>query len=90
MLCVLFFSYKSPGDPEYVEYTKFSDDIEAIFTIKELEKMPLRYVEQFQLDAAEKVKDPLIMTDEMKKCLDVCMHRVAEKVGENWMLKLYS
>ena len=32
--------YQSHKDPSCVDYMKFSDEIESIFTVKELEKMP--------------------------------------------------
>ena len=72
-------SYQTQGDPEYVEYVKFSDDIERIFTTKELEKMPLLEVEQFKPQADS--TQPIVMTPEMEQSLNVCMNRVAEKVN---------
>lgn len=40
MYVVYTFRYKSTKDPNYIEYSRFSDDVECIFTVKELEKMP--------------------------------------------------
>ena len=41
------FSYQSRMNPDFVEWTAFSDDIEDVFTRKELEKAPLLEPAQF-------------------------------------------
>ena len=34
------YRYRSRKDPNYVDYSTFSDEIESVFTMKDLEKMP--------------------------------------------------
>ena len=47
-LSILEDKYLSPGNPDFVDYLKFCDDVESIFTFKELEKAPLQEVEKTQ------------------------------------------
>ena len=69
--------YGSTNDPSFVNYVKFSDDVEEIFTVKELEKTPTAVVKQFvpaqQVDCISPEEDQL---------LQKCLHRLAERVSE--------
>lgn len=38
--------YRSAKDSSFVDYVSFSDDVESVFTIKELEKMPTLEVQE--------------------------------------------
>jgi len=42
-------SFASPTDSSFVDYLKFSDEIESIFTVKGLEKLPTAMVVQFKV-----------------------------------------
>ena len=76
-------SYQSPDD-EYVLYGKLVDDIEEIFTKKNLEKTPLQEVTQFQPPVKWRENK---LSDEMNLILDKCMTRLAEKVGYHLKVK---
>ena len=62
-----------------VNYTQFSDDVESVFTVKELEKMPTADVKQFvpveQIGSCQ-------LTDEEEQLLQKCLHRLAERVSD--------
>lgn len=47
-LSILEDHYQSAGFHDFVDYLRFSDDIESIFTIKHLEKAPTLEPEQFR------------------------------------------
>ena len=83
------FSFKSQNDPEYIEYLAFSDAIEAIFTTKELEKMPLLEPRQFK-PAPDDNFQPLT-GPALENMLDECISRIAEKVCQTELIiiKLY-
>ena len=70
-------SYRSPGKPDFVEYQQFSDDVESIFTTKNLEKAPLLDVEQFQ--PPEEWQQNQLEPD-MEDMVTKCMERLAEQV----------
>ena len=70
-------SYQSPGHPDFADWLRFSDEVESIFTTKELEKAPLLEVSQFRpqeewtTNALNEELDPLFIN---------CMNRIADKV----------
>ena len=60
-----------------MEYNRFCQDIEQIFTKDHLEKNPLEEVAQFKPDEEWAVT---VLTEEQEKQLEACMMRIAEKV----------
>ena len=73
----MFRSYQAIGFPDFVEYTKLVDDIESIFTTKDLEKAPLLEPEVFQPPEPETVK---MLDPENEAILQRSMRRLAEQV----------
>ncbi|XP_013383058.1 uncharacterized protein LOC106153608 [Lingula anatina] len=81
-VAILEDKYKSFQQPEYVEYLKFSDEMESVFTTKELEKAPMLDVEQFKPPVEWEQNQLLPEAEEMAKR---CMDRLAEKVRKHRM-----
>jgi hypothetical protein len=70
--------YQSREDVDYVDYLQFSDEVESIFTTKDLEKMPLLEVTQFK----PPVEWELISLDpDAEGKFKACMLRLTEKVS---------
>lgn len=69
--------YQSSKDPSQVDYMRFSDEIESIFTRKDLEKTPTADVVQFvpPVDV-----DMCVLSPEEEQTLQKTMHRLAERV----------
>ena len=64
--------------PELVDWVRFSDEIESIFTTKELEKAPLLNVEQFKPPVNWQMN---AMSQEDNNICINALARLAEKVG---------
>lgn len=81
-LAILENHYQSAVDIEHVDYLQFSDDIEAIFTTKNLEKAPLLDADQFQppVECSMNKLEPA-----MEEMASKCMDRLAKKVRLNRM-----
>jgi len=62
-----------------VDYMQFSDDVESIFTHKDLEKTPTAEVQQF-VPPMEVGMD--VLSPEEEQILQKTMHRLAERVCE--------
>ena len=63
-----------PGDPTKVNYVAFNETIEEIFTIKSLEKDPLKKTIEFN---APSILDPKhVLSPEEEEALDACMQRL--------------
>ncbi|XP_053393487.1 uncharacterized protein LOC123564874 [Mercenaria mercenaria] len=74
--------YQSTQDIDYVDYLKFCDEVESIFTTKELEKRPLEDVVQFKPpEEWERNKLPVDQQNRFKSC----MERLSEKVRKHQM-----
>jgi Ca2+-binding EF-hand superfamily protein len=69
--------YQSPKDPTQVEYTRFSDEIESVFTRKDLEKTPTAEVVQFVPPVGVNM---YVLSPEEEQTLQKTMHRLAERV----------
>ena len=69
--------YLSAKDPTYVDYMRFSDEVESIFTHKNLEKTPTAEVQQFVPPVEV---DLNILSPEEEQILQKTMHRLAERV----------
>jgi len=72
----LFFRFASHV-PDHVEWVRFSDEVESIFTIKELEKAPLLEVEQFKPPVDWQMNQ--LSDEDASLCLEA-LKRLAEKV----------
>ena len=69
--------YLSAKDPTYVDYMRFSDEVESIFTHKNLEKTPTAEVQQFVPPVEV---DLNVLSPEEEQILQKTMHRLAERV----------
>lgn len=71
--------YQSSSDSESIDYRKFCDEVESIFTTQNLEKNPLKNIEQFRPEEEWKLN---VLTEEEKLLLQEAMNNIAEKVRE--------
>lgn len=69
--------FLSAKDPSCVDYMQFSDEVESIFTQKDLEKNPTAEVQQFVPPVEV---DLNVLSPEEEQILQKTMHRLAEKV----------
>lgn len=69
--------YSAVGYPDYVNYTAFVEDIESIFTLNNLEKMPLVVPIQFR---PNQESDGNKLSNEEEQVLELVMHRLADRV----------
>lgn len=70
------------AQPDYVDYLKFCDEVESIFTTKELEKTPLEDVIQFKPPEEWQMNK---LPDDQWNRFELCMNRLAEKVRKHQM-----
>lgn len=82
-ICILEDRYQSRKDPDYVEYTQFCDEVESIFTFKELEKAPLQEVVPFK--PPEEWKQNAFKDAEEQQTFENAMYKIAEKVRKHQM-----
>ena len=71
--------YLSAKDATYVNYVQFSDEVESIFTHKNLEKTPKAEVQQFVPPVEV---DLNFLSPEEEQILQKTMHRVRRAEGE--------
>ena len=62
-----------------MNYMQFSDEVESVFTTKNLERTPTAEVRQF---VPRPEVDPSRLLPEEEQILQKTMHRLAEKVGK--------
>jgi len=63
--------YRDPTDPIKIRYFDFNQDIENIFTLKDLEKNPLQTLSSYK---APSILDPKsVLTTEEENELECCM-----------------
>lgn len=74
--------YQSGQDVDYIDYLRFCQEVESIFTKDNLEKTPLEEVEQFKPDEGWKVCE---LTEQEGELISKCLLRLAEKVYKNRM-----
>lgn len=74
--------YQSAADPEYIDYKRFCDEVESIFTTKHLEKMPLEEVQQFQPPVEWELNS---LSAENNEKFMRCMTKIKEKVRKHRM-----
>ena len=67
-------------DPEYIDYKRFCDEVESIFTTKHLEKMPLEEVEPFKPSVEWELN---ALSPEDNEKFMRCMAKIKEKVSGN-------
>ena len=79
MLFSYFIRFESPVDSNFVEYLVFSDLVESIFTLKNLEKNPLVTPQQFK-PAVQVEKN--VLTPGEKQILERVVQRLALKVWQ--------
>ena len=65
--------------PDHVDWVRFSDEIESIFTTKQLEKAPLLEVEQFKPCVDWQMNK---MNEQDEEIATGALKRLAEKVKE--------
>nr|XP_054773761.1 uncharacterized protein LOC129281858 [Lytechinus pictus] len=82
---ILIRTFQSPSDPKFVEWLLFSDHVESIFTLKNLEKDPLITPEQFK-PAVQVEKNVLTSVEE--NILANTVERLAQKVHKG-RIQLY-
>ena len=68
-----------PSDPSKVNYVQFNEDVERIFTEKDLEKDPLKKLSEFKAPSILDPKD--VLNTEEEQVLDACLQRVG------WFIK---
>ncbi|XP_011673543.2 uncharacterized protein LOC594672 [Strongylocentrotus purpuratus] len=76
---ILINAFESPRDASFVEYLAFSDHVESIFTLKNLEKDPLITPEQFK-PAVQVEKN--ILTGAEENILKNTVEKLAQKVNK--------
>jgi len=74
--------YQSVQDRDYVDYLKFCDEVESIFTTKELEKQPLQEVVQFKPPEEWEMNK---LSNDQEAQFVACMDRLSEKVRKHQM-----
>ncbi|KAJ3380738.1 hypothetical protein HDU92_005792 [Lobulomyces angularis] len=76
--------YESKVDNQMVEYLKFSDEVESVFTVKGLDKTPTREPEVFKNYVYESGSEPLkpLSPKNEDKTLTKCLERLNEKVRQ--------
>lgn len=75
---VLEQGFRSERDPERVNYVSFVDEVNRIFTLKELEKQPEAKVANFTVTSLLDPDDVLTPDEEAK--VDACLRRIGEIV----------
>ena len=81
------FRYQSAKDPSQVDYMRFSDEIESIFTRKNLEKTPTAEVVQFVPPVGVNM---YVLSPEEEQTLQKTMHRLAERVSSVCVFSTYT
>ncbi|XP_071105662.1 EF-hand calcium-binding domain-containing protein 6-like [Haliotis cracherodii] len=74
--------YESRRDPDYIDYLAFSDELESIFTVKDLEKAPLQETVQFQPPVEWELN---VLPADSEAKFQACMAKIAEKVRKHRM-----
>lgn len=76
--------YRDPNDPIKIRYFDFNEDIERIFTLKDLEKNPGTTLDKFK---APSILDPKnVLTNEEEEELEACMKRIGTDVRHRRLL----
>ena len=76
--------YRCPNDPLKIRYFDFNEELEKIFTMKDLEKDPTRELSTYQ---APSILDPSnLMTNEEEQELNQCLVRIGTDVKHRRLL----
>lgn len=67
-----------------MNYVQFNEDIEKIFTEKDLEKDPLKKITEFKAPSILDPKD--VLNQEEEQLLDACLQRVGWEVKQKRLL----
>ncbi|KAL8564995.1 hypothetical protein ACOMHN_003371 [Nucella lapillus] len=81
-LAIVEDKYQSPVDTDYIDYRRFCDEVESIFTTKHLEKMPLEEVDTFKPPVEWELNS---MSPENNEKFMKCMTKIKEKVRKHRM-----
>lgn len=76
--------FASPVARDTVDYQRFSDELESVFTRKNLEKTPTAEVQKFECVKTQDIE----LSAKEEAIMDACMHRMAEKVRVHGMIIL--
>jgi hypothetical protein len=77
-LSILEDHYQSIGEPDFVDYLRFSSDIESVFTTHHLEKMPTVEPGIFRPPPEILLNE---LTEDKMQILDACLNRIMERVS---------
>jgi hypothetical protein len=72
------------ADPTKVDYVKFNEGVEKIFTERDLEKDPIKKPQEFKAPSILDPKD--VLNEEEEKALDECLQRVGWHVKHKRLL----
>ena len=76
--------FRCASDPTKVNYVAFNEEIEGIFTQKDLEKNPIKTLESFK---APSILDPKnALTDGEERELEACLRRIGTDVRHRRLL----
>ena len=76
-MCRLEDHYQSVHQPDFVDYLRFSDDVEAIFAEPHLERSPELHPRLFRVPDETQTNE--ILPDK-QRALDDCLRRIAKRV----------
>ena len=76
----LYIRFQSGRDPDFVDYLRFCQEVESIFTTDHLEKNPLQNVALFKPDEEFAVMQ---LNEQEERKLQECMMRIADKVEKH-------
>jgi len=76
-MCRLEDHYQSAGHPDFVDYLRFSDDVEAIFAEPHLERAPEREPRRFRVPDETQTNET---APDQLPVLDACLQRIAKRV----------
>jgi hypothetical protein len=77
-LSILEDHYQSMGEPDFVDYLRFSNDIESVFTMHHLEKMPTVEPGVFRPPPEILLNE---LTEDKMQILDACLDRITDRVS---------
>jgi hypothetical protein len=76
--------FQLPNDPTKVNYVQFNEDIEKIFTEKDLEKDPTKKLSEFKAPSILDPKD--VLTSEEEQILHEALSRIGTEVRHKRLL----
>lgn len=76
--------FQLPNDSTKVNYVQFNEDVERIFTEKDLEKDPLKRPNEFKAPSILDPKD--VLSQEEEQVLHACLQRIGVEVRHKRLL----